>query len=322
MDTPATKRTLPFRLVYHPDYDLNFGAHIFPSQKYRLIREQLLATGVAAPGDFVQPEPATDEDVLQVHDREWLRGLKDGSLSYQQIRQLEIPYSRRMVSAFLLAAGGTTLAARLALEEGVGFNIGGGFHHAFRDHGEGFCAINDLAVAARSLLSRGRVRKVLVVDCDVHQGNGTAALFATATDVFTISIHQYNNYPAEKPPSTVDIHLPDGAGDEEYLSRLQEAVRPALARFQPDLVLYVAGADPYVDDQLGGLALTMEGLKQRDRLVIGTALKHRAPVAVTVAGGYAAHLQDTISIHCNTVQAAKECLLECGRPTRGRGTAG
>ena len=312
MDTRDTSRTLPFRLVYHQDYDLDLGAHIFPSHKYRLIRERLLATGFAAPADFVAPEPAADQKLLLVHDSEWIHGLKNGTLSFHQIRQLEIPYSRKMVRANLLTAGGTMLAAQLALDDGIGFNIGGGFHHAFREHGEGFCAINDLAVAARSLLVDGKIHKVLFVDCDVHQGNGNATLFAADTSVFTISIHQHNNYPAEKPSSTVDIDLPDGVGDEEYLERLTDPLLAALTRFRPDLVIYLAGADPYLHDQLGGLSLTIEGLKRRDRLVMGTALKHRVPVAVTLAGGYASQLEDTVTIHCNTARVAKECLWESG----------
>ena len=217
-----------------------------------------------------------------------------------------------MVNAFSLAAGGTTLAGRLALDDGVGVNIGGGFHHAFPGHGEGFCAINDIAVAIRSLQQRGAIRKALVVDADVHQGNGTASIFATEPTVFTISIHQFHNYPAQKPPSTVDIHLPDGVGDQEYINKLSAATETAIAGFQPDLLLYLAGADPYFEDQLGGLSLSIEGLKERDRMVMETALRHRVPVAVTLAGGYAINLEDTIAIHCNTVVAAKECRENIG----------
>jgi acetoin utilization deacetylase AcuC-like enzyme len=213
-----------------------------------------------------------------------------------------------MVEAFWLAAGGTLLAARRALEDRVGFNIGGGFHHAFPGHGEGFCAINDIAVALRRLQQDGRIRRAMVVDCDVHHGNGTAACFAGDQSVFTLSIHQFNNYPAEKPLSSLDIHLADGVEDAEYLHRLGNGYRASLAMFQPELVVYVAGADPYREDQLGGLMLTFEGLQERDRLVMWTALTHKIPVAVVLAGGYAQSVEDTITIHANTAAVAKDML--------------
>jgi acetoin utilization deacetylase AcuC-like enzyme len=295
---------LPFRLVYSERYDLNLGEHVFPSKKYKWLHDRLIRTHFAAPEDFVEPKPATSEDLLLVHDADWVVRLRNGTLSYQQILQLEIPYSHAMVDAFLLAAGGTTLAARLALECGVGFNIGGGFHHAFRDHGEGFCAINDIAIAIRRLQQDGAIRKAMVVDCDVHHGNGTAAIFAGDASVFTISIHQFNNYPSEKPPSSLDIHLADGIGDAEYLQRLSNGYRAALTMFHPELVIYVAGADPYYEDQLGGLLLTFDGLKERDSLVMRTALAQQIPVAVVLAGGYAQSVEDTITIHANTAEVA------------------
>jgi len=228
------------------------------------------------------------------------------------ILKLEVPYSQQMVRAFWLAAGGTTLAARGALTERIGFNIGGGFHHAFPGHGEGFCAINDMAVAIRALQHEGLIRKAMVVDCDVHQGNGTAAIFAGAPDVFTLSIHQFNNYPTEKPASSLDIHLDDGAGDQEYLDRLGGPFAAAIEGFEPDMLFYVAGADPYYEDQLGGLSLTMEGLKLRDRLVLDSAVRLRIPVVVTLAGGYALQLSDTVAIHANTAAACAESLAEWG----------
>jgi acetoin utilization deacetylase AcuC-like enzyme len=303
---------LPFHLIYHEDYDLHLGNHVFPSQKFRLIRERLLSEGFAAPEDFVTPEPASDEDLMLVHERGWVQRLKTGAVSYEEILQLEIPYSPEMVRAFWLAAGGTTLAARMALQQGVCFNVGGGFHHAFPDHGEGFCAINDIAVSIRKLQRDGKIRRAMVVDCDVHHGNGTATIFAGDASVFTLSIHQYNNYPVWKPPSSVDVHLSDGTGDEEYLERLSAAYRFPLTGFHPDLLVYVAGADPYRYDQLGGLALTLEGLKRRDRLVIQTALRHGTAVAIVLAGGYAADLKDTVTIHSNTASVAKEALDAVG----------
>jgi len=299
---------LPFRLVYHERYDLHLGEHVFPAKKYRYLRDRMLRTRFAAPEDFVEPEPATDDDVRLVHDPEYVAKLRSGTLSYQDILRLEIPYSRQMVEAFWLAAGGSTLAARMALGCGIGFNIGGGFHHAFPAHGEGFCAINDIAIAVRRMQSDGLIRRAMVVDVDVHHGNGTAAIFDADPSVFTLSIHQFNNYPSEKPLSSLDIHLADGTGDAEYLHRLGNGFRAALAMFRPELVLYVAGADPYLEDQLGGLSLTLEGLMERDRMVIRTSLMQGIPVAVVLAGGYAQSVEDTITIHLNTATVAKEVL--------------
>jgi len=301
---------LPFPLVYSERYDLNLGEHVFPSKKYKWLHDRLLRTRFAMPEDFVEPEPASDEDVLRAHDAAWVAALRNGTLSYQEIRRLEIPYSRFMVEAFWLAAGGATLAARHALAGGIGFNLGGGFHHAFRDHGEGFCAINDIAVAVRRLQHENLIRRAMVVDCDVHHGNGTAAIFAGDMSVFTLSIHQFNNYPSEKPASNLDIHLPDDTGDVEYLQRLTEPYAASLAAFQPDLVVYVAGADPYREDQLGGLSLTFDGLRERDRIVIATAHRLRIPVAIVLAGGYAVSAEDTVTIHANTAEVAKEVLAQ------------
>ena len=303
---------LPYRLVYHERYDLNLGQHVFPSQKFKLLRDRLLKEGFATAEDFVAPEPAPDNDLVLVHDPGWIKRLRNGTLGFQEILKLEIPYSRQMAEAFFYAAGGTTLAARLALRDGVGFNVGGGFHHAFPGHGEGFCAINDVAVAIRRLQREGRIERAMVVDCDVHQGNGTAAIFAGDKKVFTLSIHQLNNYPTEKPPSDIDIDMPDQVEDDDYLETLRARYLPAIRDFHPHLVLYVAGADPYYQDQLGGLALTLHGLKARDRLVIDTALGHGAAVAIVLAGGYAYSIQDTITIHANTAKAAKEALELAG----------
>jgi acetoin utilization deacetylase AcuC-like enzyme len=303
---------LPYRLVFHDSYDLHLGAHVFPSRKYRYLYDRLIRERFATPADFIAPEPASDDDVRLVHDPEWVRKLKTGTLTYYDILRLEIPYSRQTIEAFWLAAGGTILAARLSLEHGIGFNIGGGFHHGFPDHGEGFCAINDIAIALRRLLRDGSVSRAMVVDCDVHHGNGTAAIFAHDPAVFTLSIHQLNNYPSEKPPSSLDIHLPDGAGDTEYLNRLADGYRAALGMFSPGMVFYVAGADPFYEDQLGGLSLTFEGLRERDRLVLRTALERRIPLCIVLAGGYAVSVEDTITIHANTANIAKEVLEKTG----------
>ena len=303
---------LPYKLVYHDGYDLRLGDHVFPAQKYRYIHDRLLRDGFAAAEDFVRPEPATDADILAVHEPGWVERLQSGTLSYRELMQLEVPYSRELVEAFWLAAGGSMLAARLALEQGIGFNVGGGFHHAFAGHGEGFCAINDIAVAIRAMQRDGRIQRAMVVDCDVHHGNGTAGIFAGDISVFTLSIHQFNNYPSEKPPSSLDIHLPDGVGDEEYLHRLGNGYRTAMTMFHPELLIYVAGADPYCEDQLGGLSLSLDGLRERDRLVIGGSLESHIPVTIVLAGGYAVNVQDTVTIHANTAHVAKEVLDRTG----------
>jgi acetoin utilization deacetylase AcuC-like enzyme len=213
-----------------------------------------------------------------------------------------------MVAGFWLATGGSILAARNALRDRIGFNIGGGFHHAFPSHGEGFCAIHDVAVAIRALQHQRLIERALVVDLDVHHGNGTAAIFAGDRGVLTFSMHQFNNYPNEKPDSVIDIHLSDGVGDEEYLSRLKVGLAVAMG-FNPHLMFYLAGADPYGEDQLGGLSLTMDGLKQRDSIVFEAAVSQNVPVAVVLAGGYARNTEDTVTIHCNTARAAREALV-------------
>jgi acetoin utilization deacetylase AcuC-like enzyme len=303
---------LPFKLVYHPGYDLNLGAHVFPSRKYSLIHHRLLDEGFAHPMDFTQPQPACDDDVLRVHESGWVQRLKTGTLTPQEILRLEIPYSKQMVDAFWLATGGTVLAARQALVDRIGFNLGGGFHHAFPGHGEGFCAIHDVAVAIRALQHEKTIERALVVDCDVHHGNGTAAIFAGDRSVLTLSMHQFDNYPSEKPPSVIDIHLRNGVSDDEYLERLGGALKVAMS-FAPNMIFYLAGADPYCEDQLGGLSLTMEGLKQRDRVVFETGLAASVPLVVTLAGGYARDTGDTVEIHCNTVKAAREALMQKSR---------
>jgi acetoin utilization deacetylase AcuC-like enzyme len=295
---------LPFKLVYDDRYDLNLGPHIFPSQKYRMVHDQLLADGVADTSDFIKPEPATDEDILRAHSPEYLHKLKTGTLSHAEIMRLEIPYSKELMNACWLAAGGSILAGRSALADGWAASIGGGFHHAYPDHGEGFCVLHDVAIAIRRLQFDRAIQKAMVIDTDVHQGNGTAAIFRDDPDVFTLSIHQENNYPYPKPPSTIDIDLPDGIGDEDYLAILEKNLHRAFNEFSPQLLLYVAGADPYCEDQLGGLALTMRGLSRRDALVFDYARRNQVPVAITLAGGYARRVKDTVRIHVNTILAA------------------
>jgi acetoin utilization deacetylase AcuC-like enzyme len=324
---------LPFKLIYSDGYYLPIGDHVFPAEKYRRVRDRLLASGVAEAADFLQPDPATDQDILLIHTPEYVHKLKTGMLSPHEQMELEVPFSPELVEAFWLAAGGSILAAQQALVDRVSVNIGGGFHHAFPDHGEGFCMIHDVAVAIRRLQRDGKIRTAMTVDCDVHHGNGTAAIFAgtrtpgdplpsasgsppaghgvrhqvaPAGDVFTISLHQHNNYPAVKPPSSIDVDLPDGIGDDDYLAWLDNTLSSGLRQFEPDLLCYIAGADPYRQDQLGGLSLTIEGLKKRDELVFRVARARNIPVMVTFAGGYARDVEDTVTIHSNTVIAAKE----------------
>ena len=331
---------LPFKLIYSDDYFLPIGAHVFPAEKYRRIRDRLISTGVATAKNFLEPQLASDEDILLVHTPEYVRKLQTGTLSPREEMELEVPFSPELVRAFWLAAGGSILAARQALTDRVAFNIGGGFHHAFPDHGEGFCMINDVAVAIRRMQRDDKIRTAMTADCDVHQGNGTAAIFAGtrtesvplpstsasmlsptaaktkmrgahAGDVFTISLHQHNNYPQYKPPSSIDVDLPDGVGDDDYLAWLDNALSSGLRQFEPDLLCYIAGADPYREDQLGGLDLSIEGLKKRDELVFRVARARDIPVMVSYAGGYARDIEDTVTIHSNTVIAAKEvfCVL-------------
>jgi len=294
------------KLVYSDQYDLNLGDHVFPSIKYRLVKEQLLRDRLAQPGDFVEPAAASDDDVALVHHGEYIRKLQTGNLSYLEILRLEIPYSPELVSAVWLCAGGSILAGRLALEDSAAVNVGGGFHHAYPDHGEGFCVLHDVAIAIRRLQKDKVIEHAMTVDCDVHQGNGTAAIFRGDHSVFTFSIHQENIYPYPKPPSTLDVNLRDGVGDDEYLQELERGLSKSLKEFSPEILFYVAGADPYRDDQLGGLRLTLEGLEKRDRLVFEKAQAKKIPVVVTLAGGYARCVEDTIQIHTNTIRVAKE----------------
>ena len=323
---------LPFKLIYSDGYYLPIGQHVFPAEKYRRVHDRLIESGIADASDFATPQLASDQDILLVHTPQYVNKLKTETLPAREELQLEVPFSTELVRAFWLAAGGSILAAEHALKDGVAVNIGGGFHHAFPDHGEGFCMIHDVAVAIRRMQRDNKIRTAMTVDCDVHQGNGTAAIFAGtrtaseplpstgppvlgkhqlmrgthAGDVFTISLHQENNYPPLKPPSSIDVDLPDGVTDDDYLAWLDNALSSGLRQFTPDLICYIAGADPYREDQLGGLALTIEGLKKRDDLVFRVAKTQGIPVMVTYAGGYAQRIEDTVTIHCNTVVAAKE----------------
>jgi acetoin utilization deacetylase AcuC-like enzyme len=279
-------------------YEVDLGGHVFPTSKYRLVRLALLERGACVADDFVEPVPPTREDLLLVHTPRYVEDLALARLTPRTFRS-ELPVNPTVIDAFRLAAGGSMLAARLAVERGAAVHLGGGLHHAFPDHAEGFCYVNDGAIAARAARRDGLAERILFVDLDLHQGNGTAAIFRDDDSVFTFSMHQENNYPV-KEPGDLDIGLADGTGDEEYLSLLAESLPGLLERARPDLVFYLAGADPYEKDQLGGLALSLTGLRERDRLVFRAFLPRGIPVAVLLAGGYARDLADTVAIHAAT----------------------
>lgn len=294
------------RVVYSDKYYVNIGSHVFPTKKYRLIRERLMREKLLSAEDFELPQPASDEDILLVHSEEYLNKLKNGTLSFEEIFRLELPYSKELVQASYICVNGTIRSCIIALEKGVGVHLGGGFHHAFSDHGEGFCVFNDVAIAIRKMMKDKRIERAMTIDCDLHQANGTADIFKDDENVFTFSIHQQNNYPFYKPQSDLDIGLDDYASDKDYLNKLHEHIPKIISDFKPQLILYVAGADPYKDDQIGNLALTIDGLKERDEFIFETARNFDVPISVVLAGGYAVDIEDTVTIHFNTVKTALE----------------
>ncbi len=296
---------LPFKLLFDSRFTVDLGPHVFPARKYQRVRERLLTTGIAAESDFLSPTPASDADVLRVHTPEYVEKIKAGRLSMAEERTLEVPWSPALVKAAWCAAGAAIEAGRRAARDGCAFVLSGGFHHAFADHGEGFCLINDVAIAVRALRASGEAPRAAVLDLDVHQGNGTASILGRDPDAFTVSLHQESNYPAVKPPSHLDVGLPDGVGDQEYLDRLAHPLEQTM-EFGPDVLFFLAGADPFAQDRLGGLGLTLAGLKERDRRVFLAARGCRIPVAVVLAGGYAERTEDTVAIHVNTVSVAAE----------------
>jgi acetoin utilization deacetylase AcuC-like enzyme len=291
------------KVFYSQNYYADIGdGHIFPIRKFELVRDRLLQEGTLQPEDLIEPEPASVTDVLQVHTHDYVSRLRAGQLSAQEIRRLGLPWSESLVRRSFFAVGGTIAAAREALEIGVSCNLAGGTHHAFPDRGEGFCVLNDVAVAIRTLQRDGLIQRGSIVDCDVHQGNGTAAIFANDIDVFTFSIHGAKNYPLFKTKSTVDVALDDGTEDGPYLTALA-ANLPAVFAHQPDIAFYLSGADPYVGDKLGRLSLSIAGLKQRDELVLRACYERKIPVVTVMSGGYAEAISDTVEIHCNTVRS-------------------
>jgi len=317
------------KVVYSARYHIDIGPHVFPTRKYPLVHACLAENGVIESSDVVEPAPASWDDLSRVHTPEYLSKMREGTLSATEAAQLELPWSAGLVDAFRIMVGGTIQAARIAsgLElaslksqvatsdlrlESSGFrvvcHIGGGLHHAFPNHGEGFCPFNDVAVAVRDLQSRG-LERAAIVDLDVHHGNGTAFIFGPLPQIFTFSMHQQHNYPMWKPKGSLDVGLPDGAGDSRYQRELQQAL-PVVMASDPQCVFYLAGADPYEDDQLGGLRLTRAGLRQRDRKVIETVRAAGVPLVIMLAGGYARHVEDTVAIHVDTIQEAKRAATK------------
>jgi len=294
------------RIVYSDRYFADLGQHVFPTEKYIRLKDKLVAERLVSASDFLEPRPASDEDMLLAHNAAYLRKLKEGSFSPIEVQILEIPFSPEVFEAFALHAGGTILASRTALEDAICVNLAGGLHHAFADHGEGFCVLNDVAMAVSRLIADEKISRALIVDCDLHQGNGTAAIFSNREDVFTFSIHQQNNYPFVKQKSDLDIGLADGVAGPEYNQHLLRRLPPVFDEFQPEFVMYLAGADPYEKDQLGMLSLSMEDLSERDRTVMTMARERNIPLCVVLAGGYAWRVEDTVQIHFNTVAAALE----------------
>lgn len=280
--------------------------HRFPMAKYRLLREAVLAEGLVAPEDLHLPEAASDAELLRAHDPVYLEKVATGALEPAAQRRIGFPWSPGMVERSRRSAGATILACREALRSGCAVNLAGGTHHAFADRGEGYCVFNDAAVAARALQSEGRVKRVVVIDCDVHQGNGTAALLRDDSSIFTFSLHGRRNFPFHKEASDLDVELEDGTGDAEYLAALEAALDRVLGVAGADLAIYLSGADPHERDRLGRLGLTFAGLAERDRMVLERCREAGLPVAVTMAGGYGKEIEDTVRIHLQTVRASRE----------------
>ena len=287
------------KIIYSPEYEIDIGPHVFSTSKYRLIKESLIKNHNLREEDFLCPEKCGPPLLLEVHTREYVDKMLSGNLSIADEIRLELPYSRELAYAAMLSCSGTVMACEVALEKGAGVHLGGGFHHAYPDHGEGFCVFNDVAIAAVRMVKKGK--KVLIIDCDLHQGNGTACILRGNPDVFTFSMHQQNNYPFQKEISSLDLPLEDGMTGPEYNKLLLNSIRDIKDVFRPGFLIYVAGADTYEYDQLGGLALTAEDLLQRD-MIVGSEITG-VPTAVVLAGGYAGKIEDTVSIHVNTAVA-------------------
>ena len=294
------------QVFYTPRYYANIGdGHIFPIRKFELVRDRLLNEGTLRPDELFEPTPASIEQVRLVHTDDYVSRLCAGALTPKELRRLGLPWSESLVQRSFYATGGTIAAARAALLDGYGSNLAGGTHHSFADRGEGFCVLNDVAVAIRVLRNERLIQRAAIVDCDVHQGNGTATIFANDTDTFTFSVHGANNYPLFKAQSSLDVELPDGTTDREYLACLANHL-PRVFAAEPEIIFYLAGADPYAGDKLGRLALTLDGLRQRDECVLRGCYEREVPVVTVMSGGYGKDINDTVEIHCNTIRAVKE----------------
>jgi acetoin utilization deacetylase AcuC-like enzyme len=280
------------------------AGHRFPVEKYAMLRERVVAEGIVQPELVMDPAAATDEMLRLVHTADYVERFVRGDMSEAELRRLGFPWSAALVERSRRAVGGTVAAARHALVHGTAMNLAGGTHHAFPDHGEGFCVFNDVAIAIRLLRAEGAIRRVAVIDLDVHQGNGTHAIFADDDDVFTFSMHGRRNYPFEKVAGTMDIDLEDGTEDAEYLRLLADALPRVLRAAQPDLVVYLAGADPHEGDRLGRMKLTFAGLARRDGMVLESCREVGLPVAVVIAGGYGRRIEDTVAVHVATARIA------------------
>lgn len=295
------------KIFYSDHFVLPLPAdHRFPMSKYARLRERVVAAGLVPSENLLVPEAATDQEILRAHDPDYLERVKNGQMTDKEMRRIGFPWSSQMVERSRRSSGATMAACRAALEDGIAVNLAGGTHHAFRDHGEGYCVFNDSAVAARAMQVEGRASRLVILDCDVHQGNGTASIFANDPTIFTFSIHGARNYPFHKEHSDLDIELDDGTEDFAYLEALGNGVRQALHYAYADLAIYLAGADPYQEDRLGRLKITMQGLARRDRLVLGLCQEWGIPVAISMAGGYAAQVEDIVAIHFQTVSIAAE----------------
>jgi acetoin utilization deacetylase AcuC-like enzyme len=283
--------------------------HVFPIRKFEMVRDLLLEEGTLRASDIVEPEPAAIEDVLLVHTEDYVTRLRSGSLTPRELRRLGLPWSKALVRRSFLATGGTILAARNALRDGIGANLAGGTHHAFPDRGEGFCVLNDVAVTIRALQRDRLITRAAIVDCDVHQGNGTAAIFREDSSVFTFSMHGAKNYPLFKERSVLDVELPDGTNDAAYMKSLEEHL-PRVFEHGPEILFYLGGADPFEGDKLGRLSLTKAGLRARDEFVLQECRARRIPVVTVMSGGYAADIRDTVEIHAGTIRAARSVFQE------------
>ena len=303
------------QVFYTPRYYAEIGeGHVFPIRKFELVRNRLLAEGTLEPSELVEPSPALLEDVLLVHTEDYVTRLCNGELTTKEIRRLGLPWSESLVRRSFYAVGGTVAASNVALAEGYSSNLAGGTHHSFADRGEGFCVLNDIAIAIRSMRARNLISRAAIVDCDVHQGNGTATIFAGDNETFTFSMHGANNYPLFKAHSTLDVELPDGTGDDEYLATLARHL-PAVFAHDPEIVFYLAGADPFAKDKLGRLSLSIDGLCERDGYVLRECYELEVPVVTVMSGGYGKDINDTIEIHCNTIRTVKN-VFEAAVATR------